>query len=48
MLIKLMRVLETVTGYLLGMMCAGLQIGTTLICLCIVLTVPVILAGWTR
>ena len=48
MLIKLMRVLETVTGYLLGTVCAGLQIGTTLICLCIILAVPVILAGWTR
>lgn len=45
MLIKLMRMLEMITGYLLGGLCAGLQIGNVLICLFIVLMVPVVLAG---
>jgi len=45
MLIKVMRALEAATGYLLGVMCAGVQIGTILICLCIVLAVPAVFPG---
>ena len=48
MFIKLMRAVETATGYLLGTMCASVQIGTFLICLCIVLAVPAVFAGWTN
>jgi hypothetical protein len=46
MLIKLMRMLEMISGYLLGSLCAGVQIGNVLICLFIVLMVPAVLVGW--
>jgi hypothetical protein len=38
--------LEMITGYLLGGIGAGIQIGNVLICLFIVMMVPVVLAGW--
>jgi hypothetical protein len=46
MLIKLMRMLEMITGCLLCSLCAGIQLGNVLICVFIVLMVPAVLVGW--
>ena len=46
MLIKIMRTLEMMTGYLLGSLCAGVQVGNILICVFILLMVPAVLIGW--
>lgn len=47
MLIRLMRAIELVTGYLLGAICTGLQLGSTLVCVFIVMMVTVVTADWT-
>ena len=46
-MIKLMRMLEMMTGYLLGVLCAGIQLVNVLICVSVVLMVLVVLAGFT-